>query len=68
MKKCFKIDVNSFPIDKRVQIIQLLIEGNSMRSVNRIVGYSINTVTELLHDVGRSCRFYPFALSLSKGL
>jgi len=47
--------MNSLPIEKRVQIIQLLVEENSMRSVERIVGCSINTVTKLLCDVGAAC-------------
>ena len=46
------------PIEKRVQIIQLLVEGNSMRSVERIVGCSINTVTKLLVEVGQACADY----------
>ena len=46
------------PIEKRVQIIQLLVEGNSMRSIERIVGCSINTVTKLLCDVGEACAKY----------
>lgn len=46
------------PIEKRVQIIQLLVEGNSMRSVERIVGCSINTVTKLLCDAGAACAEY----------
>ena len=47
--------MNVMPIEKRVQIIQLLVEGNSMRSIERIVGCSINTVTKLLCDVGAAC-------------
>jgi IS1 family transposase len=50
--------MNSLPIEKSVQIIQLLIEGNSMRSIERIVGCSINTVTKLLCDVGAACAVY----------
>lgn len=50
--------MNSLPIEKRVQIIQLLVEGNSMRSIERIVGCSINTVTKLLCDVGAACAAY----------
>jgi IS1 family transposase len=46
------------PIEKRVQIIQLLVEGNSMRSIERIVGCSINTVTKLLEDAGAACVAY----------
>lgn len=50
--------MNIMPIEKRVQIIQLLVEGNSMRSVERIVRCSINTVTKLLCDVGAACADY----------
>ncbi len=47
--------MNKLPIAKRVQIINLLVEGNSMRSTSRIADVSINTVTKLLVDVGRAC-------------
>jgi IS1 family transposase len=47
--------MNTLPIAKRVQILQLLVEGNSMRSVERILGCSINTITKLLCDVGAAC-------------
>lgn len=47
--------MNSLSIEKRVQIIELLVKGNSIRSVERIVGCSINTVTKLLCDVGAAC-------------
>ena len=50
--------MNIMPIEKRVQIIQLLVEGNSMRSIERIVGCSINTVTKLLVEVGQACAEY----------
>lgn len=50
--------MNTMPIEKKVQIIQLLVEGNSMRSIERIVGCSINTVTRLLCDVGAACAAY----------
>lgn len=50
--------MNTMPIEKKVQIIQLLVEGNSMRSIERIVGCSINTVTKLLCDVGAACATY----------
>jgi len=48
-------DMNKLPIEKRVQIIQLLVEGNSLRATSRIADVSINTVTKLLVDVGRAC-------------
>ncbi len=50
--------MNTIPIEKRVQILNLLVEGNSMRSIERIVGCSINTVTKLLCDVGAACAKY----------
>lgn len=50
--------MNVLPIEKRAQIIGLLVEGNSMRAVTRLVGCSINTVTKLLEDVGAACLAY----------
>ncbi|WP_121353164.1 IS1 family transposase [Flavisolibacter nicotianae] len=47
--------MNKLPLQKRVQIINLLVEGNSLRSTSRIADVSINTVTKLLVDVGRAC-------------
>ena len=47
--------MNKLPIEKRVQIISLLVEGNSLRSASRIADVSINTVTKLLVDVGAAC-------------
>ncbi|UEG49263.1 IS1 family transposase [Ferruginibacter lapsinanis] len=47
--------MNKLPLHKRVQIINLLVEGNSLRSTSRIADVSINTVTKLLVDVGRAC-------------
>lgn len=47
--------MNKLPLQKRVQIINLLVEGNSLRSTSRIADVSINTVTKLLVDVGVAC-------------
>ena len=47
--------MNKLPIEKRTQIINLLVEGNSLRSTSRLADVSINTVTKLLVDVGRAC-------------
>ena len=49
---CF---MNKLPIQKKVQIINLLVEGSSLRAASRIADVSINTVTKLLVDVGRAC-------------
>lgn len=51
--------MNQLPLDKRVQIINMLVEGSSLRSTTRVCDVSINTVTKLLVDVGRACeRFH----------
>jgi IS1 family transposase len=50
--------MNFMPLQKKVQILQLLVEGNSMRSIERIMGCSINTVTKLLEDAGAACAAY----------
>ncbi len=47
--------MNRLPLDKRIKIISLLVEGNSLRATSRLVDVSINTVTKLLVDVGQAC-------------
>lgn len=47
--------MNRLPVQKRAQILQLLCEGSSMRSVTRLTGASINTVTKLLVETGEAC-------------
>lgn len=47
--------MNVLPIEKRAQILHLLVEGNSMRATSRIADVSINTVTKLLVDAGMAC-------------
>ncbi len=46
---------NKLPLETRVQILQLLVEGNSMRSVSRICDVSFNTVAKMLIDAGEAC-------------
>jgi lambda repressor-like predicted transcriptional regulator len=48
--------MNKLPIHKKVQIINLLVEGSSLRATSRIADVSINTVTKLLVDVGAACQ------------
>ncbi len=50
--------MNKLSIEKRTQIIGMLVEGNSMRAITRMTGCSINTVTKLLVDVGSACWVY----------
>lgn len=47
--------MNTLPLEKRVQIITLLVEGSSLRSISRICDVSINTVSKLLVEVGIAC-------------
>jgi len=49
-------NMNKLPIQKKVQIINLLVEGSSLRAASRIADCSINTVTKLLVDVGKACQ------------
>ena len=47
--------VNTLPHDKRTQILAMLCEEPSMRSISRVADVSISTVTKLLVDAGESC-------------
>src|SRR5918912_4073009 len=50
--------MNKLPIAKRAQILTLLCEGMSIRSIERIVGCSINTVDKLLREAGEAAMAY----------
>ena len=47
--------MNKLPLAKRVQILTMLFEGSSLRSISRVCEVSINTVTKLLVDAGTAC-------------
>ena len=47
--------MNKLPLAKRVQILAMLCEGSSMRSISRIADVSINTVSKLLVEAGEAC-------------
>lgn len=53
-KSSYIKDINKLPLAKRVQILSLLCEGSSMRSVSRVCDVSINTVSKLLEEAGRA--------------
>src|SRR5437899_9847159 len=46
--------MNKLPLAKRVQILSMLCEGSSMRSISRVADVSINTVDKLLQDAGEA--------------
>jgi transposase-like protein len=47
--------MNRLPLERRVEILGILVAGGSLRSASRLAGVSINTVTKLLVNVGRAC-------------
>jgi IS1 family transposase len=47
--------MNKLPLKTRVQILSMLCEGSSMRSISRVCDVSINTVSKLLVDAGKFC-------------
>jgi IS1 family transposase len=50
--------MNKLPLAKRVQILSMLCEGSSMRSIARVADVSINTVNKLLIDAGKACAVF----------
>ena len=47
--------MNKLSIKARAQMLNMLCEGSSMRSVSRLADVSINTVAKLLIDAGKFC-------------
>jgi IS1 family transposase len=54
-KSSYIMGMNKLPIQKRVQILSMLCEGSSMRSISRVCDVSINTVAKMLVDAGKVC-------------
>jgi IS1 family transposase len=50
--------MNRLNLQDRAKILNMLVEGNSMRATSRMADVSINTVTKLLVDVGAACADY----------
>ena len=51
----YQMRMNRLPLAKRTQILAMLCEGSSMRSISRITDVSINTVSKLLVEAGEAC-------------
>ena len=47
--------MNKLPTHKRAQLLEMLVEGMSMRSASRIADVSITTVAKLLVEAGEAC-------------
>ena len=52
------MDMNRLSVARRTTIIALLVEGSSLRSISRVTGASIVTITKLLEDAGYACAAY----------
>lgn len=50
--------MNKLSTEKRAQIINALVEGNSIRATNRMTGASKVTILKLLADIGKVCSEY----------
>ena len=50
--------MNKLSIERRVQILTCLVEGNSIRATSRISGVAKNTVIKFLVDAGKACAEY----------
>jgi IS1 family transposase len=50
--------MNKLQTGKRAQILNCLVEGNSLRATARLTGASINTVVKMLIDAGNACSRY----------
>jgi IS1 family transposase len=48
--------INTLSVEKKSQIIRLLVEGNSLRSISRIADVSFNTVLKLVPQLGMACQ------------
>ena len=50
--------MNKLPIEKRAQLVSLLVEGSSLRATSRISGVAFNTVLKFVADVGKAAAIY----------
>jgi IS1 family transposase len=50
--------MNRLTLEKRAQIINALVEGNSLRSAARLCDVAFNTVLKLLPEIGQACEDY----------
>ena len=50
--------MNKLSVKERAKILNMLVEGNSLRATSRMAGVSRNTVDKLLREVGAVCQEY----------
>ncbi len=47
--------MNRLPLERRIQALNMLVEGSSLRATARVSGIAFNTVLRLLADAGDAC-------------
>jgi IS1 family transposase len=47
--------MNTVPMERRIQILSALVEGNSIRSIERMTGTHRDTIMRLLQSTGQDC-------------
>jgi IS1 family transposase len=47
--------MNCLTLEKRVRVVNALVEGNSLRAAARLAGVAFNTVLKLLPEIGEAC-------------
>jgi IS1 family transposase len=52
------VSMNLLTKEKRIRVLAVLVEGNSIRSTVRITGVAKNTIIKLLKDIGQACERY----------
>ena len=50
--------MRKLPTEKRVQILEMLVEGMSLQATARVAKVSLNTVKKLMVDAGEACAAY----------
>src|SRR6185437_7314247 len=50
--------MNKLPLEKRAQILGMMVEGMALRAISRLTGASKNTIAKLLVDAGHACSEY----------
>jgi IS1 family transposase len=50
--------MNKLPVERRAQILGMMVEGVSIRAISRMTGVSKNTIVKLLADAGQACSEY----------
>ena len=58
LESCIILNMNKLTVSDRAQILQLLVEGMSLRAISRATGASINTISKLLVQAGEACYAY----------